>query len=248
MLIVDAFNILHARRSSQREAWGVADLLAALSRGRYAGEDITLVCDGSPGPASDDHAGVARLLGGAGRPRARRVLYANTPPYNREADDLIEELLAGAPDPTRVTIVSSDRRLRSAAARAGASSIAARDFVTHLAADLARRARASTTNDEPLDPSSVRWWLNYFESPSTQANPPSARPKRGTPPPYPPPTAPLATPPPLASLDPSALDMEHWLRLHPPLSEPAAQARETRKKPPDPNQPPGGTTAARNAR
>ena len=213
MLIVDAFNILHARRSSRDSAWGVAELLAALSRGRYAGEDITLVCDGSPGPTSDDHAGVARLLGGAGRPRARRVLYANTPPYSREADDLIEELLAGAPDPTRVTIVSSDRRLRSAAARAGATSIAARDFLTHLATDLARRARASTTDDEPLDPSTVRWWLNYFDNPSPQPDLPSAPPKRGTKPPPPPP---LVAPPPMATLDPSALDMEHWLRLHPP--------------------------------
>ncbi len=217
MLIVDAFNILHARRSSRDGAWGVAELLAALSRGRYAGEDITLVCDGSPDAATGEHTQVARLLGGAGRPRARRVLYANTPPFNREADDLIEELLAGAPEPRRVTIVSSDRRLRAAASRAGATSVTARDFLAHLGADLARRARASTTNDEPLDPSTVRWWLNYFDAPAptervnTKTTP--RREHKAMPPP-------VMTPPPIASLDPSSLDMEHWLRLHPPPASP----------------------------
>jgi hypothetical protein len=49
MLIVDVYNILHARRGGTgADVWSVATLLDALSFGRYAGEEIVLVCDGSP--------------------------------------------------------------------------------------------------------------------------------------------------------------------------------------------------------
>lgn len=228
MLIVDVYNILHARRSGKgADVWSVATLLDALSFGRYAGEEIVLVCDGSPERMEE------RSGGDAGR--VRRVLYANTPPHNREADDLIEELAAGATDPRRVTIVSSDRRLRTFAARLHAKSVTARDFLGHLATDIAKQAargaRARREDAEPLDAASVAWWMGYFEGRRAAEPTPTSRKdaaKSGTKAGgkkagvsgSKPAARPAADPAKIdieAELpDPTVLDMEQWLIRHPP--------------------------------
>jgi predicted RNA-binding protein with PIN domain len=52
-----------------------------------------------------------------------------------EADDLIEELIAGHPAAKRLTVVTSDRRLRSAARRAGASSFDSQRWLDSLLDD-----------------------------------------------------------------------------------------------------------------
>ena len=77
---------------------------------------------------------ITRLLSGD---RVRRVLYAGS---HREADDLIEDLIREAQSPDALAVVSSDRRRRPAAARAGAQAITARAFIADLAADLAKTA------------------------------------------------------------------------------------------------------------
>jgi hypothetical protein len=209
MLILDASNILHAARVP-RGGDGVAWLLETLEAGRYAGLDITIVCDGVPGAA---HPTLTRLVSGS---RSRRVLYAAVPPHDREADDVIEHLLHDARHPARLTIVSSDRRLRDAAKRAGARTIGSREFLGHLDADAVKRAARKP--DEPLDPGSVRWWLAYFESGGSMKEPPrtekTSRASR---------TRPSAiTPDPpaidadavdlLAAIEPEDLDMERWLK------------------------------------
>ncbi|TVQ01512.1 MAG: hypothetical protein EA381_05025 [Planctomycetaceae bacterium] len=52
-----------------------------------------------------------------------------------EADDLIEELIAGHPAAKRLTVVTSDRRLRSAARRAGARSFDSQRWLDSLLDD-----------------------------------------------------------------------------------------------------------------
>lgn len=233
MLIVDAFNVLHA----SRDLAGVADLLERLEFGRYAGRDVTLVCDGSVG-TRDPHeqALITRRLSGS---RSRRVLYAGP---HREADDLIEELLHEAREASRVTLVSSDRRLRSAAARVGASCIASRDFLRDLQEDLARRTRGASSPGPFLDRASVERWMTEFGvSAGGEPLPPRPRaswalpdqPTRAAHRRSPPTTNAVPTPftgiPDLdlfgpdqeaQPLTPDDLDMERWLRRHPPPSRP----------------------------
>lgn len=240
MLLVDAFNLIHA----SRDLTGVADLLSRLASGRHAGRDITLVCDGSVEPRdAHEQAVVTRCLSGS---RSRRVLYAGP---HREADDLIEDLLREARDAARITLVSSDRRLRQAAARAGAGCIESRDFLRDLEEDGVRRAARAERPDPVLDRASVAWWMAEFglaprrdpptptpthtHTPSPFAAPnspeflPAPRPPVG-----PAPNGPAARPRPLAppapdlnplhadlhpeAFPPEDLDMERWLRSHPP--------------------------------
>ncbi|XVJ58143.1 MAG: NYN domain-containing protein [Tepidisphaera sp.] len=229
MLIVDVYNILHARRSGTgADVWSVATLLDALSFGRYAGEEIVLVCDGSPERVAERSGGE----GGRDSGRVRRVLFANTPPHNREADDLIEELAEDAADPRRVTIVSSDRRLRTFAARLHARSVTARDFLAHLATDIAKQAargaRARREDAEPLDAASVAWWMGYFEGrraaePAPTLRKDAAKPgtkaggkKPGGSKPATRPAKPAMIDIEAELPDPSLLDMEQWLTRHPP--------------------------------
>jgi hypothetical protein len=203
MLIVDAANVLHAA-GVPRGPDGVAWLLGSLESGRYAGLDITIVCDGVPGAA---HPTLTRLVSGS---RSRRVLYAAVPPHDREADDVIEHLLHDARHPSRLTVVSSDRRLRDAARGAGARSIGSREFVAHLETDAAKRATRKPEGG--LDAGSVRWWLAYFEGGHPEPAP--TKPARGRI------TCareasgamdadPAAL---LAAIEPEDLDMERWLR------------------------------------
>lgn len=158
MLILDAFNILHAWRAGTRHGGhAVSALLSALASGRYAGHDITLVCDGEAGRLGDEEqATITRLVSGT---RSRRVLYAGV---HREADDVIEDLIAESPRPSRLIVVSSDRRVASAAIVAGATTIDSRDFIGHLEIDEAKAMRRAIDDRPCVESASVAWWMNYF--------------------------------------------------------------------------------------
>jgi hypothetical protein len=232
MLILDASNILHAARAP-RSGDGVAWLLDTLETGRYAGLDITIVCDGVPGAA---HPTLTRLVSGS---RSRRVLYAAVPPHDREADDVIEHLLHDARHPTRLTIVSSDRRLRDAAKRAGARTIGSREFLGHLHADTLKSAARKP--DEPLDPGSVRWWLAYFESSQRREDPGRSNKPRAAPKDRPQtiglsPGAIDADPEALlVAIEPEDLDMERWLKckgVTPPSPPPPQASRASSRSGP----------------
>jgi predicted RNA-binding protein with PIN domain len=113
-----------------------------------------------------------------------RVLFAHA--RGEEADDLIERLLRQAPAPKRLTVVSSDLRLRVAAQRRGARSVKSEDWIDEI--EQIQRTR-SPTADEKQEPSvegdkgddvtapEAAAWLNEFqletrtEPPSTPAEP-----------------------------------------------------------------------------
>lgn len=156
MVIVDANNVLFAAGSG-RASDGVPRLLEAILHGRYASRDIVLVCDGSPGGMTPgSQAMLVRLL--AGRSGAR-VTYAGP---EREADDVIESMIANAREPDRLLVVSSDARLVLAAYRAGAASITAAEFVGHLEKDRSKAASRAAVAPDALDRASVAWWMDYF--------------------------------------------------------------------------------------
>jgi hypothetical protein len=89
-------------------------------------------------------------------PPTARVLFSGP---GVQADDIIERLLAEAPDSTRLTVVSSDRRLRDAAGFHHAESIPSRRFAEELAQDAAKRARRA---DDALPRDAVARWLAEF--------------------------------------------------------------------------------------
>lgn len=157
MLIVDANNVLHAAGDGRRPD-AIARLMASVLASRYALRQIVLVCDGSPGRLSPGaQAMLVRLLaGGSGR---ARIAYSGP---EREADDLIEDLIDATADPARLIVVSSDARLASAAFRAGAVALDAREFLAHIEKDRTKAAARADRGSDPLDPHSVAWWMDYF--------------------------------------------------------------------------------------
>jgi hypothetical protein len=224
MLLIDAYNALHVTGVlppdlAGPDVRGLADLVA---RSRWRAAGAVLVCDG-PGPG-----GPKRLTPIEGA--AIEIRYAGA---GRDADSLIELLLERHTAPRRVTVVSSDNRLKAAAKRRKARWMPSEAFLSRLASD-ARRPdrrgpdpRRAAEQAVPLDPGSVANWIRAFglspadlERKSRES--PRVRKTRPSPP------APAPVPPPPAGddeasllreamrewpgrIDPDDLDMRRWL-------------------------------------
>ena len=217
MLIVDAYNVLHADGvlPPHLEGGGVPGLIRLLAASRYARRRITLVCDGG---ASGSRSGV-RIDG-------VYVLYSG---HEAEADDLIETLIEKYHRGNPLDVVSTDRRLRKAARRVGAGSIRSEDFLARLAEDEARPKLLSGNalrKQVPLDAYSVRAWCREFgvpeAEPETTETPvaPVDSPAREAPP-----AKPVRTKPPRRRAGPAA-SLGHSLGItlpNPPGTRPVAE-------------------------
>ncbi|MGV3483072.1 MAG: NYN domain-containing protein [Planctomycetaceae bacterium] len=96
-----------------------------------------------------------------------------------EADDRLEELIAAHSAPKRLTVISSDHRIQTAAKRRGATAIDSEKWLDRLAdgvVELATRVdpepHDAAEEDEKADaPIDVRKWLSEFGIPQ---NPPES--------------------------------------------------------------------------
>lgn len=157
MLLIDAFNVLHATGVLPEHLAGLelAGLAALVERSRHAGRPVTFVCDGvRPGAG---HAGPS-----AARIGDASVLYAGG---GREADAEIEKIIERSSFASRLLVVSSDNRIRKASRRRGAAWIRSESFLKQLAED-AERSRPdplpSFVHEIPLSPAEVGHWLEVF--------------------------------------------------------------------------------------
>ena len=97
----------------------------------------------------------------------------------QSADLLIEELVRRHPDPAKVNVVSSDRRIVSAAKTCGAQVVSARDFAQQLAERLAPSSKGQAADDKPASSSAdVDYWMGIFKEPPPK---PPKRPKGSQP-------------------------------------------------------------------
>ncbi|MEM7755341.1 MAG: NYN domain-containing protein [Planctomycetota bacterium] len=156
MLLVDAYNVLHTVGVLPPDLAGpdVPGLIRLIAHSRYADRDLTVVCDG----VGSKDKGVS--FGHA------RVLFSGA---KQEADDLIERLITRYSKGRTLTVVSSDRRLHSAAKRGRARGLASAEFLRHLAEDHRRVPVQKGSAQEwapraavPLDPYSVASWMVEF--------------------------------------------------------------------------------------
>lgn len=154
MLLVDTYNVLHATGALPPDLAGLetGDLAALIAVSRYADRPATLVCDG-----------VRPRGAGDGRIPGVELLYAG---HGREADDLIESIIAASSAPGRLLVVSSDRRVVGAARRRRASTLSSEMFLKRLAADRDRpaagRVLPAFTQEIPLDAYSIAHWMREF--------------------------------------------------------------------------------------
>lgn len=171
MLIVDTFNVLHVTGVLPPSLAGadVDELVDLLRTSRYARQRVLLVCDGAAPRSARKHlkhGGSGGLWAGLPHGAGVHVVFSGA---ESSADERIEALLADAPKPGRpgATVVSSDRRVQSAARRAGFASLGSERFLRNLAADHERSAtrlahhapRPAFATDLPLDRVSVGRWL-----------------------------------------------------------------------------------------
>lgn len=228
MLLLDAFNIIHATGvlPPEHADIDVPGLVALLVRSRYARTPTTLVCDG-PRPGVGHAGPSASAIAGT------RILYTGA---GREADDEIERLLEASSFASRMLVVSSDKRVQRAARRRGARWTRSSTFLHHVALDLARPARdplPKWVHEIPLGPAEVEQWMRQFGLPEDWGPRAERRPPAPSPPSNPPARDPPASgarvePEPPAgppirldeatrrlieehAIDPDELDMGRWM-------------------------------------
>jgi len=155
-VLVDTYNALHTTGVLPPELAGMdaPSLVEALTRGRWARNQVLLVCDGTaPQGQRATHAG------------GIRTIYAGP---GCEADDLIEQLIERSDAPTRLLVVSSDRRIIKAARRRRCHSMRSDAFLRTIAHDHERAgiraSRRADTNKAPehLSSKAARSWRDTF--------------------------------------------------------------------------------------
>jgi predicted RNA-binding protein with PIN domain len=157
VLIIDAYNVLHTRGVLPPDLAGpgVPELVRLIGQSRYARRSVSVVCDGTGAGSSGVRMGDVRIVF-AGR--------------HQEADDVIEAMIRRFTHGRSLVVVSSDRRLRRAARRHGAVSLASAAFLAELAEDWGRGPSAKRGGvspvalrvGPPLDPYSVEAWMREF--------------------------------------------------------------------------------------
>lgn len=239
MLIIDAYNLLNVQGVLPAHLAGLdlIQLVSLVRSSRHAGDRILLVCDGHLSRLADrvphhDRDHVRVQFGGV------ELLFSG---HGIEADDVIEALLAHHAGSNTLIMVSSDRRLIRAARKVGARPIGSDAFLRHLAIDHDRnrsthrpeRSRCHT----PLNRGSVAFWMHEFglgepidRPPTPEVTIPVAeslpeeRIGQDVEPPETEPTIELddllvqLIRESRLSIDPVDLDMDRWLREHPPES------------------------------
>lgn len=167
-LIIDTYNVLHTTGVLPPEMAGidVGGLIRLISASRYRRQLVTLVCDGTgPMPASP------------GLPRTIAVRFSGP---NREADDLILELVEQATDRRRITVVTSDREVVDAARKRRCATLASAAFLERLLGDA--QTRPKPVDDRPtgqLDAKRVDHWIEQFGLNETELTKPPAVDSKG---------------------------------------------------------------------
>lgn len=163
-LLVDTYNVLGVTGVLPPEVAGLDEesLARVIARSRFAGRKAALICDGV---RSRDLAGRDGARGLKRRVDGVDIIYAGG---GRDADSLIERVIAEDSAPRRLLVVSSDRRVQKAAARRRCGVMSSEAFLHRLAADLAAPAPVVDRNvlreQIPLDTVSVTAWIREFGS------------------------------------------------------------------------------------
>lgn len=158
-LLIDGYNLLYASGVLAPQGRGTSLQRARTALLERLAEIIdldtlahtTVVFDGREAPP-----GLPRQF----RHGAMQILFASR---DREADELLEDLIGVETAPRRLTVVSSDHRVQRAARRRQAQAIDSQDW---FARQSLRPPTAPSPGDAkpsgPLSDEEVRQWLNEF--------------------------------------------------------------------------------------
>ncbi len=153
-IIIDGHNLLHSIQKISDFPGPISDVRLCHIVGRYLrliSEKGEIIFDGT-GP---------RDKGGFDNISNLEVIFAG---LHSDADTVIEDKIKASTAPKRLTIVSSDRRLRDAARKRKATTLKSQVFWDNLQKQLSRKKKVK----EPLakrqghSESETKQWLDFF--------------------------------------------------------------------------------------
>jgi len=154
MFIIDGHNLLHSIVKIGEDAESISDVQLCYVVGRYLkaiGETGQIVFDGT-GPQDKSRFDNIENL---------EVFFAG---MGNDADTLIEDKIRASTAPKRLSMVSSDRRLRDAARARKATIVKSQVFWNNIRKQLKQK---KTIKEPPakrlgLNQSETKQWLKYF--------------------------------------------------------------------------------------
>jgi len=154
MFIIDGHNLLHTIFKLEGDSGAISDVGLCRILGRYfnlTGEKGEMIFDGT-GPA--DKSGFDNMSN-------LEVFFAG---LGTDADTVIEDKIIANTAPKRLTIVSSDRRLRTAAHKRKATSMKSDVFWNDVQKQLSRKRpeKEPTEKRQGLNEGETEQWLEFF--------------------------------------------------------------------------------------
>ena len=154
MFIIDGHNLLHTIYKSEGDSSAISDVGLCRILGRYftlTGEKCEIIFDGTGPPEKTGFDNIRNL----------EVFFAG---IGTDADTVIEDKICANTAPKRLTIVSSDRRLRTAAQTRKATSMKSDVFWNDVQKQLSRKrpAKEPTEKRQGLNEGETEQWLEFF--------------------------------------------------------------------------------------
>jgi len=153
-VIIDGHNLLHSIQQAGKDSEPISDVRLCRIVGSYLkliDENGEIVFDGT-GPR--DKSGFDNISN-------LEVFFAG---IGMDADTVIEDKIKANTAPRRLTVVSSDRRLRDAARARKATSVKSEVFWNNLRKQLRRKEtfKEPTAKRRGLSESETKQWLEFF--------------------------------------------------------------------------------------
>ncbi len=153
-VIIDGHNLLHSIQKASEGSESISDVQLCRIVGRFlklTGEKGEIVFDGKGAPDKSGFDNISDL----------EVFFAG---LGRDADTVIEDKIRVNTAPRRLTIVSSDRRLRDAALKRKATVVKSEVFWDNLCKQLSRKRKVKEplAKRQGLSESETEQWLDFF--------------------------------------------------------------------------------------
>jgi len=151
-LIIDTYNVLHVTGVLPPEMAGpdAVKLAGLIRESRWAGADVRMVCDGGQGNLVLP----AELTAGS----KIRLIFAGHGPD--AADIMIEKIIAKDSAPRTLLVVSSDRRILTAARKRRSGAMTSEQFLQRLVDDASVGGKGA--DDEAIDHGTAAMWMREF--------------------------------------------------------------------------------------
>lgn len=153
-VIIDAYNLLHSIQKTSEGFESITDVQLCHIIGRYlklTGGKGEIIFDGTGPLDKTQFDNISNL----------EVFFTG---FATDADTVIEDKIRASTAPKRLTVVSSDRRLRDAARARKATSIKSQVFWNNLQKQLSRnkKIKEPAAKRRGLSDSETKQWLEFF--------------------------------------------------------------------------------------